>query len=208
MSSLKIALLGASGNIGSAVLRELSSRGSFFVTAIARDSSKVPTGLPNVTVVGGDASKPAELAPRIKGIDVLISALHFDVTADKILDLAKSAGAKRVVVVGGAGSLLVAEGGPRLIDSPDFPKEYIPFAKPGVEFLDYLRTVTDFDWTFFSPPAEIGPGERTQKFRLGKDILLTDSEGKSRISYDDYAIALVDEVKNHNVSKARFTAAY
>lgn len=205
---MKVALIGASGNIGSAVLRELSSRGTFSVIAVARDTSKVPSGLSNVTIVAGDASNPAELAPKIKGIDILISALHFDVTADKIIDLAKTAGARRVVVVGGAASLLVAEGGPRIFDTPTFPQEYVPFAKPGLEFLDHLKTINDFDWTFLSPPVEIGPGERTGKFRLGQDVLLTDTEGHSKISFHDYAIALVDEVNNHNVSKARFTVAY
>lgn len=204
----KVAVIGANGNIGSAVVHDLSSREKYEVYAVARTPSKVTYSLPNVKIVQGDASKPEGLISEIKGIDVLVSAIYFDIPPSDLINIAKEAGAKRIIIVGGAGSLLVAEGGPRLIDTPEFPEEYKELASAGVKFYDELTPISDYDWTFFSPPAEIGPGPKTGKFRIGGDVLLTDEDGNSKISYDDYAVALVDELENGKFLKKRFTAAY
>lgn len=204
----KVAVIGANGNIGSAVVHDLSSRGKYEVYGIARTPSKVDYSLPNVKIIEGDASKPETFVPEIKGIEVLVSAIYFDIPPADIIKIAQDAGAKRVIIVGGAASLLVSEGGPRLIDTPDFPDEYRELANTGVKFYDELTPITYYDWTFFSPPIEIGPGPKTGKFRIGGDVLLTDKNGDSKISYDDYAIALVDELENGKFIKKRFTAAY
>jgi putative NADH-flavin reductase len=113
---------------------------------------------------------------------------------------------KRYLVVGGAGSLEVAPG-LRLVDTPEFPAEYKQEATKGGEFLGLLRQDQDLDWTFLSPAAVFGPGERTGRFRLGTDQLLVNETGSS-ISYEDYAVALVDELENPKHSRARFTAGY
>lgn len=204
----KVAVIGANGNIGSAIVHDLASRGKYEVYAVARDPSKVNYTLPEVKIVQGDASKPEALVSAIKGIDVLVSAIYFDIPPADLIKIAKEAGAKRIIIVGGAASLLVAEGGPRLLDTPEFPNEFRWIAEPGVKFYDALTPITDYDWTFVSPPLEIGSGPKTGKFRVGGDLLLTDENGNSKISYDDYATALVDEIENGKYLKKRFTAAY
>jgi len=202
---MDVAVLGASGNAGSEITRELARRGHG-VRAIARKPDAIPD-LPGVTRLAGDAHDPKALAPLIAGADAVISALHFDVTAETLLAALRQAGVGRLLVTGGAASLEVAPG-VRLIDSPDFPAEWRQFAMGGIAFLDALRPVEDIDWTFFSPAAQIEPGERTGHFRLGTDTLVTDDAGVSRISFADYAIAMVDELEAHRHPRARFTAAY
>lgn len=202
---MKVAVLGASGNAGAEITRELARRGHA-VTAIARNTDAVPSG-ENITPKAGDASDPAALAPLIKGADVVVSALHHTILADTLLTAVKDAGVPRLLVTGGAGSLEVAPG-LQLIDTPDFPAEWKPFAQTGVAFLTRLRDETEVNWTFFSPAAVIEPGPRLGHFRLGGDQLLTDADGNSRISFADYAIAMVDEVEQHRHSRQRFTAAY
>lgn len=202
---MDVAVLGASGNAGSEITRELARRGHA-VRAIARKPDAIPD-LPGVTRLAGDAHDPDALAERIADTDAVISALHFDVTADTLLAALRQAGVTRLLVTGGAASLEVAPG-VRLIDLPDFPAEWREFAMGGIAFLDALRSVEDIDWTFFSPAAQIEPGERTGHFRLGTDTLVTDDAGVSRISFADYAIAMVDELEAHRHPRARFTAAY
>ena len=157
--------------------------------------------------MAGDASDPAALAQLIKGSDAVISALHFDVSADTVLSALRQAGVGRLLVTGGAASLEVAPG-VRLIDTPDFPEEWKVFAQGGITFLEALRGETGIDWTFFSPAAFIFEGPRTGQFRLGGDQLVVDEAGDSKISFADYAIAMVDELEQHHYSRARFTAAY
>jgi len=200
-----VAVLGASGNAGSEITRELARRGHV-VRAIARNPDKIPTG-DGITPVAGDAHYPAALAERLAGADAVISALHFDVTADTLLTALRTAGVGRLLVTGGAASLEVAPG-QRLIDSPDFPAVWRDIAMGGIAFLDALRGVEDIDWTFFSPAAMIEPGPRTGQYRLGTDTLVTNDAGVSRISFADYAIAMVDELEAHRHPRARFTAAY
>ena len=202
---MKIAVLGASGRAGSEITKELAARGHA-VTAIARKPEAIPTAA-GVTVVQGDASDPAALAALIKGSDVVVSALHFDIPAVTLLSALKSAGVPRLLVTGGAASLEVAPG-VRLIDTPEFPEEWKVFAQGGITFLDALKAETEIDWTFFSPAAVIEETPRLGHFRLGTDQLVVDDKGESRIGFSDYAIAMADEVEQHRYSRRRFTAAY
>lgn len=201
----RIALIGASGQAGSRILKELSDRGHT-VTAIARNTGKIAS-LPGVAAVAGDVFDGDGLTQLIKGHDAVISAVHFTASDPKILiEAVRAAGVPRYLVVGGAGSLDIAPGR-RLVDQPDFPEAYKAEALGGAAFLDLLRTEADIDWTFLSPSAEFVPGERTGKFRLGKDTLLSNEQG-SRISFEDYAIALVDELEKPAHSRTRFTVGY
>ncbi|MEE4453512.1 NAD(P)-dependent oxidoreductase [Novosphingobium resinovorum] len=202
---MKIAVLGASGRAGSEITREAAARGHE-VLAIARNPEKIATG-ERITAATGDASDPASLAALIAGSDAVISALHFDVPAETLLSAIREAGVPRLLVTGGAASLEVAPG-KRLIDTPDFPEEWKTFAMGGITFLGALRQVDDVDWTFFSPAALIFEGPRTGSYRSGGDELVTDEAGESKISFADYAIAMVDELEAHKHSRERFTAAY
>lgn len=202
---MKVAVLGASGRAGSEITRELAARGHE-VLAVARHPGTIPTAQ-GVTPAAGDASKPADLAGLIAGRDAVISALHFDVPAETLLSALRQAGVPRLLVTGGAASLEVAPG-VRLIDTPDFPEDWKPFAMGGVDFLKHLRAVKDIDWTFFSPATLIFEGPRLGSFRLGGDRLVVDEAGESRISFADYAVAMVDELEQKRHSFARFTAAY
>ncbi|WP_438768327.1 NAD(P)-dependent oxidoreductase [Kushneria sp. TE3] len=201
----QVALIGASGNAGSRLLAELSDRGHQ-VTAIARNREKI-TLLPGVTARQGDANDRKALAELLKGHDAVISAVNFKTNDVKTLvGAVRDAGVLRYLVVGGAGSLEVAPG-EKLIDQPDFPDAYQPEARAGGEFLDFLRGVEDLEWTFLSPSAEFVAGERTGQFRLGQDQLLT-HEGGSSISFEDYAVAMVDELETPAHVRQRFTVGY
>lgn len=203
---MKVALIGATGNVGSRILAELLSRGHT-VTAIARNPEKVPAR-PGVAPKRGDVHDKAGLAPLLAGHDSVISAVRFSASDPHLLIAAvKEARVPRYLVVGGAGSLEVAPG-QKLIDTPNFPAAYKPEASAGGVFLGILRGEKDLDWTFLSPSALIGAGERTGKFRLGGDQLLTAADGKSSISYEDYAVALVDELEKSAHSRQRFTVGY
>lgn len=202
---MNVAVLGASGHAGSEITRELAARGHR-VLAIARKPEAIPHA-PGVTPQQGDASDADALAALIRGTDAVISALHFDVSAETLLTALKKAGVGRLLVTGGAASLEVAPG-QRLIDSPDFPEEWKPFAMGGITFLDALRDETGIDWTFFSPAMLIFEGPRLGRYRAGGDQLVTDDAGESKISFADFAIAMVDELEQHRHSRARFTAAY
>lgn len=202
---MKVAVLGASGRAGSEITKELAARGHQ-VVAIARKPEAIPAA-DGVSAVQGDASDPAVLAGLIAGVDAVISALHFDVSAETLLSALRQAGVGRLLVTGGAASLKLPSG-ERLIDGPDFPAEWKGAAMGGITFLDDLRAVTDIDWTFFSPAAFIFEGPRLGAYRGGKDDLVVDEAGESKISFADYAIAMVDELEAHKHPRARFTAAY
>jgi len=202
---MKVAVLGASGRAGSEITRELAARGHE-VVAIARKPGAIPH-LPGVTPRAGDAASPAKLAELIRGTDAVISALHFDVPAATLLAALREADVPRLLVTGGAASLEVAPG-KRVIDDPAFPDEWKGAALGGIAFLDALRAETEADWTFFSPAALLFEGPRLGSYRSGGDQLVTDANGESRISFADYAIAMVDELEQHRHSRARFTAAY
>ncbi|MGC4389999.1 NAD(P)-dependent oxidoreductase [Agrobacterium sp. M50-1] len=201
----KIALIGASGNAGSRILKELSDRGHP-VTAIARNPEKIAS-LPGVVAKKGDAFDQAGLSDLLKGHDAVISSVHFTASDPAtLIEAVRASGVQRYLVVGGAGSLEIAPG-QRVVDLPDFPAAYKAEATKGAEFLDLLKQEKQLDWTFLSPSAEFLPGERTGKFRIGKDNLLSNGEG-SRISFEDYAIALVDEIEKPQHSRQRFTVGY
>ena len=213
---MKIALFGASGTIGQRILKEVLSRGHH-VTAIVRDPSRITESNPNLTVQPGNVLDAESVARGVAGHDAVISAFGpggsqgasavIDSVRSLIVGLGK-AGVKRLEVVGGAGSLEVAPG-LRLVDSPEFPLAWKEIALKHAEALEVLRNEGDnLEWTYVSPAALIQPGERTGKFRIGMDQLLSDGQGQSRISAEDYAIALVDELENRQHVRARFTVAY
>jgi uncharacterized protein len=202
---MKIALIGATGNAGSRILAELTRRGHR-VTALARHPDKVPA-LPGVTRAKADADDVAGLAAAIKDHDAVVSSVHFTASdPHKLMAAVREAGVPRYLVVGGAGSLEVAPG-VKLIDTPEFPAAYKAEAAAGGKFLDLLRAQSAIDWTYLSPSAVFEPGERTGKFRLGGDQLLANAQG-SRISFEDYAIALADEIEKPAHSRQRFTVGY
>jgi putative NADH-flavin reductase len=202
---MKIALIGATGNAGSRILAELSRRGHA-VTAIARHLEKVPA-LPGVVPAKADVDDVRGLVAVLKGHDAVISSVHFTASDPrKLIRAVHESGVPRYLVVGGAGSLEVAPG-VKLIDTPQFPALYKAEAAAGSAFLDLLRTETALDWTFLSPSAMFVPGERSEKFRLGGDQLLSSDSGSS-ISFEDYAIAMVDEIEKPAHSRRRFTVGY
>jgi len=204
---MHVAVLGASGKGGSEISKELASRGHT-VLGLARKPEAIPVDAA-ITPKACDAHDVDALAEAIKGVDAVISALHFDVTADMLLSAVKNAGVNRLLVMGGAASLKGADG-VRLYDSPSFPEEIKPYVIGGIHFLDAIREEKDVDWTFFSPAMLIFVGERMGpgSYRLGTDELVVDSNSESKISYADYAIAMVDELEQHNHSRGRFTIAY
>jgi putative NADH-flavin reductase len=203
---MKIAVIGASGNAGSRISAELARRGHS-VTAIARNPEKIAVQA-NVTPAKGDAMDQAGLARLLAGHDAAISSVHF-LASDpvRLIGAAKESKVARYLVVGGAGSLEVAPG-VRLVTTPGFPVAYKAEAEKGAAFLDLLRAETELNWTFLSPSALFTPGERTGKFRLGNDQLLTAADGKSSISFEDFAVALADEIERPAHIRQRFTVGY
>jgi uncharacterized protein len=203
---MKIAVAGASGRAGSCITAELARRGHA-VTAIARHPDKI-ANLPNVTPRKGDVLDQAGLTALWAGHDVAISSVHF-LASDpaKLIGAAKASKVGRYLVVGGAGSLEVAPG-IRLVTTPNFPAQYKAEAEKGAAFLDLLGREKELNWTFLSPSALFVEGERTGKFRLGGDQLLTAADGKSWISFADYAIAMADEIERPAHIRKRFTVGY
>ncbi|MFZ5734175.1 MAG: NAD(P)-dependent oxidoreductase [Pseudomonadota bacterium] len=203
---MNIAVIGATGNAGSRIVDELLRRGHT-VTGIARNPDKL-NGRPGVTPKKGDVFDRAGLARLIEGHDAVVSAVHFLASDPALLIAAvKDAKVPRYLVVGGAGSLEVAPG-VTLVSTPNFPAQYKAEAEKGGVFLGLLRQEKELNWTFLSPSALLIPGERTGTFRLGTDQLLTAADGKSSISLEDYAIALVDEIEKPAHIRRRFTVGY
>jgi putative NADH-flavin reductase len=205
---MKVALVGASGNAGSRILTELVSRGHE-VTAIARNVNKIDAAN-GVSVVAADADDPAALAEAIKGHDVAISSLKFSASdAGKLIEAARTSGVGRYIVVGGAASLKAPGSEQRIIDSGQIPEAFMPEIRAGADFLEKLKQEPEgLDWTFVSPSMFFGPGERTGVFRLGTEELLVAEDGKSSISYEDFAVALVDEIEAPKHNRGRFTVGY
>lgn len=203
---MKVALIGASGQAGSRILNELVSRGHT-VTAIARHPEKI-ADLKDISRVKGDAGDPTGLAAILKGHDAVISSVRF-VASDHaaLTNAVKQSGVARYLVVGGAGSLL-SETGQLVLDSPGFPEGARPEATRGLAFLNALRAEKDINWTFLSPAMRFVAGERTGKFRLGSDEIIKMADGQSWISFEDYAIALVDEMETPAHERRRFTVGY
>ena len=200
-----IVLIGATGQVGSRILNELLQRGHQ-VTAIARHPESLASH-PALTTVQCDITDQQKLAAALQGHSVVISSVRFlDMSAESVISAVKTVSGVRYLVVGGAGSLEVAPG-ELLVNQPDFPEAYRAEASAGLDFLNLLRKEKDLDWTFLSPSALFTPGERTGTFRLGKDTLLANEQGSS-ISYEDYAIALVDEIEQPAHRQQRFTVGY
>ncbi|MDE6668918.1 MAG: NAD(P)-dependent oxidoreductase [Muribaculaceae bacterium] len=217
-----IVLLGATGYVGRALLKEALDRGEK-VTAIVRNADKLKDiDNSNLTVVEGDITDPEIIEKYAKGKDAIISAYNpgwanpniYEETLEnypKILEGAKKSGVPRLLIVGGAGTLFVKPG-LRLVDTGTLPEAWLPGVKSlGKFYLDTLTKENDIDWVFLSPAANLGnlqAGTRTGKYRVGKDDLLVDEKGDSFISVEDYAMAMIDELENEKHHKERFTVAY
>jgi uncharacterized protein len=212
---MKIALIGATGFVGSALLAELLSRGHH-VTALARNPQKFHTQ-DRLTVANADVLQSAEVASAVRGHDAVISAYNpgwqeadiyklFLRGTRAILDGVKQAGVKRLLIVGGAGSLYVAPG-VQLVDTAEFPAEYKQGALAARDALNLIRDEADLEWSFISPPARLAPGERSGKFRVGGDQLLMDGDHPAGISVADLAVAIVDEIEQRKRLQQRFTVA-
>ena len=213
-----VVLIGASGFVGTAILNELLKSGHK-VTAIVRDPAKVTTSNPNLKVVQADVTDTDVLIEASKGKDAVISAYNpgwknpniYEETLKNyplIVDSVKKAGVERLLIVGGAGTLFYAPG-KMVMDADDVPAKLLPGIKSLGEFyLNTLRKENDIDWIFLSPAANMTPGERTGKFRFGKDDLVVDVNGDSNISVEDYAVAMVDELEQKHHHKERFTIGY
>jgi putative NADH-flavin reductase len=209
---LSILLVGASGMIGSRILTEASSRGHH-VLAASRHPEKIAQG-PNITPVKLDATDQKAFFLLAHKADVIVMATsprgggdpmaEERAVADTAITVAHANGA-RLVVVGGAGSLNLPDGKP-LVDT--LPPAYQGEARAMRSVLDSLKTLSDIDWTFVSPPFSIAPGTRTGHFRLGSTVLLKDDKGASRISAEDFAVALVDELESPAHRRAQMTVAY
>lgn len=209
---MHVVVYGATGKSGSLIVKELLSRGHK-VTAVARHTSKVEPA-EGLSVQFDDLSDAYKTAEVIRGADAVVSAYAppsentdqlIGVTKLQI-EAVKQAGNVRLLVVGGAGGLFVAPG-VTLLDSGFLPEAYLPIAKSHVEAFQVLKS-SDIDWTYFAPAGLFAPGERTGQFRLGKDDLIADEKQESRISMEDYAIALVDELERPAHRQARFTIGY
>ena len=216
-----VVLIGAAGFVGNAILNELVSRGHK-VTAIVRSVDRVKVKNELIEYVEADATSPAALAAIAKGKDAIISAYNpgwanprqYEETLEnypKILNGAKQSCVDRLLIVGGAGTLFVKPG-LRLVDTGTLPESWLPGVKSlGKFYLETLMKEQDIDWVFLSPALNLGNltvGNRTGKYRVGKDDLLVDDKGESFISVEDYAVAMVDELEQENHHKERFTVAY
>ena len=213
---MKIALIGATGFVGSEILKEAVARGDS-VTALVRSPDKVEK-LKGVTAVEADATNTSDLAAKLKGHDIVISAYNpgwtnpdikaVHIAASKSITAAtKQAGISRLIVIGGAGSLYAPDG-TQFVDGEGFPAEYKEGALGARQALNDLRGETALDWSFVSPPFHLAPGPRTGKYRLGKDNPVFDAEGNSAISASDLAVAIVDEAEKPKHSRERFTVGY
>ncbi len=213
-----VVLIGASGFVGTAILNELLNRGHK-VTAIVRDAKKMSVSNPNLTIVEADVTDTDTLKEAGKGKDAVISAYNpgwknphiYEDTLKNyplIVESVKQAGVKRLLIVGGAGTLFYAPG-KMVMDADDVPAQLLPGIKSLGEFyLNTLRKEKDIDWIFLSPAANMTPGKRTAKFRIGKDDLVVDANGDSNISVEDFAVAMVDELEQEKHHKERFTIGY
>ncbi len=211
---MRIALIGATGHIGSRILKESLSRGHE-VTAIVRDPSKLAYTGAGLKIVQGDIFDPDHISEVVKNSEVVISAFgpslketdNLIKATQALITAIKSSGNIRLIAVGGAGSLEVGEGR-LLVDSPEFPQEWKPIAKAHKEALSLYEKEFGLDWTNISPSALIEPGDRTGIFRISGNKLLIDSEGTSKISMEDFAVAILNEVENPKFRKTRFTVGY
>lgn len=216
---MKVSLIGASGFVGSHLLTELLNRGHQ-VTGIVRTAANVKENNAQLTVTAVDVLNTAELAEAIKGSDAVISAFNagwtnpnlyedFIAGSEAIQKAVKDAGVSRLIVIGGAGSLFI--NGNQLVDGPDFSADYKAGATAARDYLNTIKKETELDWTFFSPAIEMHPGittGRTGHYRLGSESPIFDEAGRSSLSVQDLAVAIVDELEQPKHLKQRFTAGY
>jgi uncharacterized protein len=212
---MNIGLIGATGFIGSILLKEALARGHQ-VTALVAHPEKL-TAAANLKPVGTDVLDQDRLAAQLKGHDAVISAFSGHAQSNTydyymqgmraIVAAVKQADVQRLLVVGGAGSLEVAPG-LQVLDTPDFPAMWKATAEGARDVLKMLREEAHLNWTMLSPSAMIAPGERTGNFRLGTDQLLVDAAGESKISVEDYAVAMINELENLAHARQRFTVGY
>lgn len=213
---MKIAIIGASGFVGTALTQEAIRRGHT-VTGIARDPSKIFAD-PHVTPVKGDVFDKGEVATLVKGHDAVLSAYNSGWTNPKIYEDfirgsesieagTQAAGVKRLIVIGGAGSLEITPGH-QLVDSPEFPAEWKQGALAARDYLNILRKDNVLDWTFLSPPIHLVPGERTGAYRTGTDTPVFTAAGESTISVNDLAVAVLDALEKGLHRRERFTVGY
>jgi putative NADH-flavin reductase len=213
---MKIAVIGAAGNIGKRIVREALDRGHQ-VTAVGRHAPNPAPDDAKLSTTVADVTSPVQIAKAVKGHDAIVSAVGaahdgsqptFLVDAARaLIEGARRGGVKRLVTVGGAGSLFVSPG-LQLVDTPTFPAAWKAVAREHRDALAVFRPVADLDWTYVSPAAFIEPGTRTGKFRIGGDDLLVDAAGQSKISMEDFAIAVVDELEQPRAIRRRITVAY
>ena len=213
------AVIGATGFVGSPVVNELLRRG-YQVKAMARNVSQIPKN-DHIQAVSVDINDVDALSEALKGSDAVISAYNagwsnpdlyrdFLKGSENIEKAVEKSGIKRLIVVGGAGSLYTADG-KQIVDSPDFPEAIKPGALAARDYLNELKKNTVLDWTFFSPAVEMHPGTsgvRKGTYRTSLETPVVDAEGKSSISVEDVAVALVDELEQNKHVRERFTAAY
>jgi putative NADH-flavin reductase len=212
---MKIATFGASGRIGSRIVNEALNRGHD-VTAIVRHPENYTLLHPHLKVAKGDIFKTQDVEAAVFDHDAVVCAYNYThgampstlyEIAEPLLNGLKQARVRRLIIVGGAGSLEVSPG-VQLVDTPDFPEAYKPSALAAREALKIYQKEKEIAWTYVSPAAEIAPGERTGNFRTGTNQLITDKQGKSFISMEDYAVAIIDEIENPRHIRERFTVGY
>lgn len=212
---MKIAIFGATGNIGRRVVTEALNRGHD-VTAIMRQPENYTQIREHLYVTKGDLFKTQDVEAAVFDHDAVVSAYNFTKgatpstiveVAEPLLNGLKQAGVKRLIICGGAGSLEVAPG-VQLVDTPTFPEEFKPAALAHRDALKVYQKEKELDWTYISPAAYIEPGVRTGIFKTGKDQLIVDEHGNSRISMEDFAVAIVDELERPAHIRQRFTVGY
>lgn len=211
---MKLIIFGASGLLGTRLVSEGLLRGHE-ITAVARDVAPLKARTRPIRVASADATDPASVAEVGSGHDAALSAVTQHAQPQMLVDAARGlleglgrAGVRRLIVAGGAGSLLVASG-QRLVDTPDFPDAYKPEALAAADALDVFRAYEGpVDWSYLSPAALLEPGERTGRYRLGGDELLVAEDGRSRITMEDFAIAMLDEAERPRHVRKRFTAGH
>jgi len=214
----KILLIGASGFVGTAILNEALDRGNK-VIAVVRHPEKIKTIHKNLQVTQGDVSSAKTVADLCNGVDAVISAYNPgwtnpDIAAETtrvykaIIGGVRKAGVKRLLIVGGAGSLFISPG-KRFMDAGLLPESFLPAVRALAEvYLKDLKTEKSIDWVFFSPAGDLHPGKRTANYRLGKDDLIVNEKGESKISVQDYAVAMIDELEKSAHHRERFTIGY
>jgi putative NADH-flavin reductase len=209
---MKVVLYGATGNAGERILKELLGRGHK-VTAVVRDQTKIQSQK-ELTLQSGDLSDSSKIAKAVEGADAVVSAYGPGLNTpndlvgvtERLVAGVKQSGVARLLTVGGAGTLEVSPG-VLLLDSTMLPAEWKPIAKAHLDALQILRA-SDLDWTCLAPAAFFEPGNRTGVFRLGLNNLIVNEKGESKISMEDYAIALVDELEKHAHPRQRFSVGY